>query len=168
MSLVRTPDIRTFVSSDFRHPYVSENPTLGSDFRHFTKVSEIRTQKFGFQTHFEKCMKTKLWVWILDNFSNPNCLETQQLPSVWNPYQFRYKRLTVQVLKHLMNILEKGCFFQISCTYILFRSLLYTVLELKGSCPRSNFLQIVKANFNLYLLRYLKLIILVSGELAQL
>ena len=25
---------------------------------HFTKVSEIQTQKFGFQTHFEKSVRT--------------------------------------------------------------------------------------------------------------
>ena len=54
MSEIQTPEIRTFVSSDFKHPYVSENSILGPDFRNIQKVSEIRTQKFAFQTHFEK------------------------------------------------------------------------------------------------------------------
>ena len=60
-------EIWTFVSLDFRHCYVSENRTLGSDFRHFTKMSEIQTHNFAFQTHFEKstdlrqCLNSKLF-----------------------------------------------------------------------------------------------------------
>ena len=49
-------EIQTLVSSDLRHSYVSENWTLGSDFRHFTKLFEILT------------------------------VEPKQLLIVWNPY----------------------------------------------------------------------------------
>ena len=67
-------EIQTFVSLNFRHPYVSENQTLGLDFRHFTKVSEIQTWKLGLQTPFgKKCLNTELWVRISDNVWNPNC-----------------------------------------------------------------------------------------------
>ena len=59
-------------NSDFRHilKKVSVNWTLSSDFRHFTKVSEIWTQKFRFQTQsenwtlisdFRQCLKFKLF-----------------------------------------------------------------------------------------------------------
>ena len=57
----------------FRHPYKSENQTLGLDVRHFTNVSENQTQKFGFQTHFEKmCLKSELLV----NLTVIECLKS--------------------------------------------------------------------------------------------
>ena len=80
MSETWTTEIQTFVSSDFRHPYASENQTLDSDFRHFTKVSEIQNQKFGFQTHFEKN------AWKL-NFEL--AFETvSEIRTVWKPNSF--------------------------------------------------------------------------------
>ena len=60
MPEIQNPEIWTclksdlFVRSDFRHPSVSENQNLVSDFKHFTQESEIWPQRFGLQTHFEK------------------------------------------------------------------------------------------------------------------
>ena len=78
MSEIWTPEIRTCLKSEllnfelvwnpnfcefrFQTPHVSKNQTLDLDFRHFTKLSEIWTRKFGFQTHFEKS------VWKLNSY----------------------------------------------------------------------------------------------------
>ena len=49
-------EIRAFVSSDYRHPYVSENQTLGSDFRPFLKTL------YENQTVIESLKSTLVWI----------------------------------------------------------------------------------------------------------
>ena len=52
--------------------------------------------------HKKMCLKTEFLVPISDNVWNLKCLETQQLPSVWNPKLFRFQTLTVlDYSKHL-------------------------------------------------------------------
>ena len=59
MSKIRTAEIRTFLSSEFKHPYVSENQTLGFGFQTFAP------ENLYFR-HILKgnCLKTKFELWF--------------------------------------------------------------------------------------------------------